>query len=207
MTGLPMRSAMTGLEIRDFGDGIWDDGEWISWAWINEQLEAQESGQPVEELEIEEDFENESPEPSAELLWRILAAKMKLGLFDKPYDFGDPARETAPLDRATARELAARSIVLLRNEGSLLPLAAGKKLALIGALADDASSALGSWRARGQANDVVTLRQALGERAEYAPGVSVRSDDASGIPAAVEAANRADIVLLALGECLDGVDQ
>jgi hypothetical protein len=70
-----MRCAMTGLEIRDSDDGIWDDGEWIGWAWINDQLAAQESGRPVEELEIEEDFEAEAPEPSAELLWRILAAK------------------------------------------------------------------------------------------------------------------------------------
>ena len=75
MSHSPMRCAMTGLEIRDSGDGIWDDGEWISWAWINDQLEAQESGRPVEELEIEEDFEDEAPEPSEELLWRILAAK------------------------------------------------------------------------------------------------------------------------------------
>jgi beta-glucosidase len=90
----------------------------------------------------------------------------------------------------------------LRNEGELLPLKPGARLALIGALADDASSTLGSWRARGQAEDAVTLRRAL-PQAEYAEGVRVRSDDVSGIPAAVEAAARADVVLLAVGEDFD----
>ena len=69
-----MRCAITGLEIRDSGDGIWDDGEWISWAWINTQIEPQETGSP-DDAEIEEDCEDESPEPCAELLFRILAAK------------------------------------------------------------------------------------------------------------------------------------
>jgi len=74
MNGSPMRCAITGLEIRDSGDGIWDDGEWISWAWINSQIERQENGQ-ADEVEIEEDPEEGAPEPSAGLLFRILAAK------------------------------------------------------------------------------------------------------------------------------------
>jgi hypothetical protein len=43
MSKSPMRCAMTGVEIRDSGDGIWDDGEWISWQWINGQIEEQQS--------------------------------------------------------------------------------------------------------------------------------------------------------------------
>jgi hypothetical protein len=69
-----MRCAMTGCEIRDSSDGIWDDGEWISWAWINTQIEPQETG-PLDDAEIEEDCKDDAPEPSAELLFRILAAK------------------------------------------------------------------------------------------------------------------------------------
>jgi len=139
---------------------------------------------------------------------RILSAKARLGLFDDPYGFGDPEAEKAlpAKNRPIARHLAHRSMVLLRNEGGLLPLAPGKKIALVGALADDALSALGSWRARGQAEEAITLRTAL-EQAKlisgYAPGVSVRKDDVSGIPAAVELAKGADVVLLAIGEDYD----
>ncbi|KTF69475.1 glycoside hydrolase family 3 N-terminal domain-containing protein [Sphingomonas sp. HT-1] len=129
-----------------------------------------------------------------EAVGRILAAKARLGLFDDPYGFGDPARDKAPLRRTEARDLARRSVVLLRNEGAVLPLKPDAKLALIGALADDASSAIGSWRARGQAADAVTLKTALAG-AEYQPGAD--------IAAAVEAAKRADVVLVAIGEDFD----
>lgn len=139
---------------------------------------------------------------------RILTAKADLGLFDDPFGFGDPVaeRQVPAKNRGMARDLARRSMVLLRNEGDLLPLRMGTRLVLIGALADDALSTLGSWRARGQAEEAVTLKAAL-EQAHmitgYAPGVTPRSDDVSGIPAAVELAEDADIVLLAIGEDYD----
>jgi beta-glucosidase len=172
-----------------------------------------------------------------EAVGRILSAKARLGLFDKPYGFGDAKAEKAPDPMVTARaHIAARmaawsAMVLVRNDGDLLPLKPGSRVALIGALADDASSALGSWRARGQTDDVTTLRGALVRSGmsgflisvsddpaappvnlprdgppitvEYAPGVDTRSDDVSGISAAVEAAKRADVVLLVLGEDYD----
>jgi hypothetical protein len=69
-----MRCAMTGLEIRNSGDGIWDDGEWISWAWINTQIGSSEPGSP-DNTEVEEDDEGEALESSLELLFRILATK------------------------------------------------------------------------------------------------------------------------------------
>lgn len=141
-----------------------------------------------------------------EAVRRILSAKARLGLFDDPYGFGDAAREKAPLRRDEARDLARRSMVLLRNEGDLLPLKPGARPCLIGALADDASSTLGSWRARGQAEDAVTLRAALegaGLITGYAPGVKVREADTSGIAAAVALAERSDVVLLAIGEDYD----
>ena len=143
-----------------------------------------------------------------EAVGRILTAKAGLGLFDEPFGFGDPVaeKEVPAKNRGVARDLAKRSMVLLRNEGDVLPLKMGQKLVLIGALADDAMSTLGSWRARGQADEAVTLKTAL-EQAHmitgYAPGVTTRSDDVSGIPAAVELAKGADVVLLAIGEDYD----
>jgi beta-glucosidase len=172
-----------------------------------------------------------------EAVGRILSAKARLGLFDKPYAFGDAAPDPLAdvVRRVEAEMAAAVSMVLVRNDGGLLPIAPGKRVALIGALADDASSALGSWRARGQAEDVTTLRAAMGKisadpyrreipirvalneggppyndvpagppiTVEYQPGVTPRSDDVSGIPAAVEAARRADVVVLVVGEDYD----
>lgn len=137
-----------------------------------------------------------------EAVSRILTTKAALGLFDNPYDFGDVRRERGPVARTAARDLARRSIVLLRNETGLLPLKPGAKLALVGALADDASSALGSWRAQGRVEDVVTLRRAL-PQADYVAGVAASGDDHSGIAAAVAAAERADLVVLAIGEDFD----
>ncbi|GGO91017.1 glycoside hydrolase family 3 N-terminal domain-containing protein [Stakelama pacifica] len=139
---------------------------------------------------------------------RILHAKARLGLFEDPYRFGDAARERSVLlsagHRAASRQAAQRSIVLLRNEGDLLPLRKGQRIALIGALADDASSAIGSWRAQGQPDEAVTLRRALEPLGiAYAPGVSPRDADESGIAGAVETARAADIVLLAMGEDFD----
>jgi len=143
---------------------------------------------------------------------RVLAVKARLGLFDDPFRFGDTGREktelNSPAHRAIAGEAARKAIVLLKNEGGLLPLSpAGKRIAVIGALADDASSALGSWRARGQVGDVKTLLTALrelsGSAIDYQPGAAPRGDDASGIPAAVTAAKAADVVLLVIGEDFD----
>ncbi len=143
---------------------------------------------------------------------RVLATKARLGLFDDPFRFGDAGREktelNSPAHRAIAGEAARKAIVLLKNEGGLLPLSpAGKRIAVIGALADDASSPLGSWRARGQVGDVKTLLTALrglsGATIDYQPGAAPRGDDASGIPAAVAAAKAADVVLLVIGEDFD----
>src|SRR5690606_24117426 len=90
------------------------------------------------------------------------------------------------------------AIVLLENDGNVLPLArSAGRIALIGALADDARSALGSWKARGEPEDVVTLRAALAAahpNTAYVP---------EGTAAAVAAARRADVVVLALGEDFD----
>jgi beta-glucosidase len=143
---------------------------------------------------------------------RVLAVKERLGLFENPYR-GIAGREAAamltPANRAAARAAAERSIVLLKNDGDLLPIAAGaRRIAVIGALADDAAAQLGPWHSAGRAEDVrpllPALRAALPEAdIFYVPGASPSSDDASGIPAAVAAARAADLVLLVVGETSD----
>ncbi len=137
-----------------------------------------------------------------EAVLRVLAAKRDLGLFADPYRRHDAAREAAvmlaPEHRAEARRIAERAIVLLKNEGGVLPLArSAGKIALIGALADDAPSALGSWKARGVPEDVVTLRAAL---AAAHPDLACVPE---GTAAAVAAARQADVAILALGEGFD----
>jgi beta-glucosidase len=148
-----------------------------------------------------------------EAVRRVLTAKERLGLFTDPYRGANPARERAVIlsdaNRAVARETARRSIVLLKNDGNLLPIAASAhRIAVIGALAADANSQLGSWRAQGHVEDVRPLLPALAEalpqaRIDYEPGAGPRGGDASGIAKAVEAAKRADLVLLVVGEDFD----
>jgi beta-glucosidase len=148
-----------------------------------------------------------------EAVRRVLMTKAKLGLFDNPYKRSDVRREARSMltakHRAAAREAALRSIVLLKNEGNLLPLSSAvRRIAVVGALADDANSHLGSWRARGEVEQVrpflPALRAALpGAQITYEAGASPKSDDASGIARAVEAARASDLVLLVVGEDFD----
>lgn len=140
----------------------------------------------------------------------ILMTKARLGLFDDPYRFGDVAREktvmVSPPHRAIARDAARKAVVLLKNDGDLLPLAKGAKVAVVGALADDARSAIGSWKARGEEADAITLVSALKARLPgvvYVPGATPRADDLSGVAAALEAAKAADVTLLVVGEDFD----
>ncbi|MFN3668864.1 MAG: beta-glucosidase BglX [Brevundimonas sp.] len=162
----------------------------------------------------------------------VLTAKERLGLFDDPYGRADPAREAAamltPEHRAVAREAARRSIVLLKNDGDLLPLAASaRRIAVIGALAEDANSSLGSWRAQGRVEDVrpliPALREAMpravityaqGYRPEAARAIAVTAagegaqgvvevSDAEALAEAVAVARASDLVLLVVGEHFD----
>jgi beta-glucosidase len=150
-----------------------------------------------------------------EAVLRILRVKEQLGLFDKPMQYHDTEREArellAPEHREAARAIARQSLVLLRNEGKLLPLNADKlrSIAVIGALADDGLSALGSWRAQGKAEEVVTLLKGIIATAPKtlkvlsAPGADPRNTDLSGIPAAVRLAKSAEVTVLVIGEDFD----
>jgi len=145
----------------------------------------------------------------------ILTAKERLGLFDDPMAYHDAEREAtlllAPAHRDAARAAAVKSMVLLKNQGNL-PLTAGSgdKIAVIGALADDAMTQLGSWRAQGKANDVKTLLSGLiddapeGVDVRFESGAGTKGEpDAKAIKKAVRLAKRSDHVLLVIGEDYD----
>lgn len=142
---------------------------------------------------------------------RVLALKEALGLFERPYGRGDPERERvellAPEHRRVARALARESFVLLRNQDDTLPLrSALGRLAVVGPFADDPATLLGSWRAQGRPEDTVTFLAALREALPETVIESVEGCPASAPPTpgtletAVEAARRADTVILFLGE-------
>ena len=149
-----------------------------------------------------------------EAVGHILAAKESLGLFDTPMSYHDPVREAASLltaeSRTEARRIAARSVVLLKNENDTLPLTEkARTIAVIGGLADDRTTQLGSWRAQGQADDVVSLLEGIqanapqGTAVSYAAGSHPSSDDVTGLQDAVAAAEAADHVILIVGEDYD----
>ncbi len=115
---------------------------------------------------------------------RVLRIKFRAGLFDHPF-YTDAARESrdilTPENRRVARRLGEESLVLLKNEGNLLPLPKrGKKIAVIGPMANDQAVQLGSWVGRGQAADAVTPLQAIESKMPqppvlHAPGIDIRS--------------------------------
>ena len=149
-----------------------------------------------------------------EAVRRILRVKFALGLFERPY-VEEPARRQGldPAHVDLARKAAEESFVLLKNDARSdqpvpLPLNAGARtLALIGPLADSAGDMLGAWAGKGDPKDASTLRATLGDFAAnrkmqllYAKGTEIVGGSDAGIASAVDAARRADVVLLALGE-------
>ena len=139
----------------------------------------------------------------------VLRAKMRLGLFERPYtDEARADRELlSPEHAAAAREVAGQSIVLLQNRPvdgrPLLPLAAGGRIALVGSLADDPRAQLGSWSAAGARGDAVTVLDAFrqsGADVGYARGAAPDTTDASGIAEAVALAAGADVAVVVVGE-------
>ncbi len=148
-----------------------------------------------------------------EAVRRVLRAKAALGLFDDPYHGATPERERAallaPEHRQLARRVAEESIVLLKNDGQRLPLGASvKTIAVIGPLADDKVSALGSWAGRGDPQDAVTPLEGIKQRAGsvsvvYAKGAGILDTSTAGFADAVAAAKQADVAVLVLGEAGD----
>ncbi|MBD7924600.1 glycoside hydrolase family 3 N-terminal domain-containing protein [Xanthomonas bonasiae] len=146
-----------------------------------------------------------------EAVRRVLALKETIGLFDDPYRSLDPQREAdqshIAAHDALSREAARRSIVLLKNDGDVLPLhKRGQKIALIGPFVQDRENIEGCWTLFGDKTRYVTLeagvRAALddADALSVVPGCELEAPLDGGIDAAVAAARAADVVVLALGE-------
>lgn len=142
---------------------------------------------------------------------RVLALKAMLGLFDDPFRRIDEKREAArsmlPRTRALAREAGRKAIVMLKNDGDLLPLPrSGKRIALVGPFAQGAHDLVGPWVVYGDDSKAVDLatgvRSAVSDPASItlAQGSGVEEPLAGGIEQAVAAARAADVVVLAIGE-------
>jgi beta-glucosidase len=158
---------------------------------------------------------------------RVLEAKYKLGLFENPYKYCDTLRGRKELfteaNRKAAREIAAETFVLLKNEGKLLPLQKKGRIALIGPMADAQNNMCGTWNMDCQTDRHVTMyeafRRAVGDKAtvSYAKGSNVyysehiekgaveprpltRGDDRQLRAEALRVAASADVIVAALGE-------
>jgi len=146
---------------------------------------------------------------------RILRKKFEMGLFDDPYRFSNVSRETKILNsaenRAKSRDVAKRTIVLLKNENQLLPLSKNlKTIALIGPLAKSNKDMMGFWSVKWDDDHLVSLYEGLenklGKNTQllYAAGCSSVTDSThNGFAEAVETAKKADVVIMAVGETFD----
>lgn len=153
---------------------------------------------------------------------RILRVKYELGLFDDPYKYLNETVEKEVIGSKRIQDavldMAKKSIVLLKNENNILPLKKnGQKIALIGALANDKTSPLGSWRIAADDDTAVSVLEGMqaytGNTLIYEKGADVVTgetlfpkeltlniSDKSGFSAAVTAAENADVVVMVLGE-------
>ena len=153
---------------------------------------------------------------------RVLKVKFELGLFEDPYKYCDENREVATLGKQEFQDgvldMARKSIVLLKNDKELLPLKkSGQKIAVIGALANDKTSPLGSWRIAADDDSAVSVLEGLqkysGNQLTYSKGADVtegrtqfiwetkiNTTNKSGFPAAISVAKDADVVIMVLGE-------
>ena len=153
---------------------------------------------------------------------RILRVKFELGLFENPYKYCDEAREKEmignPKHHEAVLDMAKKSIVLLKNENNLLPLKKeGQKIALIGALANDKTSPLGSWRIASDDETAVSVLEGMqaykGNELTFVKGaeffigkqsflneVVVNTTDKSDFDEAISVAKNSDVVVMVLGE-------
>jgi beta-glucosidase len=139
---------------------------------------------------------------------RVLTLKQHLGLFDDPYRRGAAPESAAALAhrRQLARAVAARAIVMLKNDGETLPLSNSlRHLAVLGPLADAPGEMRGPWwgaaDADGHVGVLTGLRAALpGSKVLHAMGVTIDGEDVSGVAAALDLVTAADAVVLCLGE-------
>ncbi len=154
----------------------------------------------VREGKVPEKLVNESVQ-------RVLMIKAMVGLFDNPFRRIDPAREKSrsrlPVNIALSREAGRKSIVMLKNEGNILPLAKSAKVALLGPFAEGPHDLIGGWCVYGddeQAVDLATGMRNAGGNITVVEGCDIEKPIAGGIEAAVAAAKAADVIVLSIGE-------
>lgn len=168
----------------------------------------------VEEGKVDKDYIDDAAR-------RVLRLKFELGLMDDPYKYCDIEREKELLyhqdHQSASLDVAKRSIVLLKNENNLLPLKkTQQKIAVIGALAADKSSPLGSWRIGSDDDTAISVLEGLAafsDQIQYAKGadltlgepsfhfhVKINEEDKSGFQEAIDLAANAEIVIMVLGE-------
>ncbi|SEG56904.1 beta-glucosidase [Halpernia humi] len=161
---------------------------------------------------------------------RILEAKYDLGLFDDPYRYNDSSRaKTEVFTKANqnfAREVATKSMVLLKNDHQLLPLKKEGTYAVIGPLADNKLNMAGTWSVGAKQENSISLlqglKQVVGDKAQfiYAKGSNIYYDEKLEeraamfgkntmrdsrpkeviLQEALDAANKSDVIILAIGE-------
>ena len=141
---------------------------------------------------------------------RVLRVKFRLGLFERPYTpvTNEKDRFFRPQSMAVAAQLAAESMVLLKNDNQILPLTNKKRIAVVGPMAKNGWDLLGSWCGHGKDTDVEMLYDGLtaefGGEAElrYAMGCKPQGNDRSGFAGALDVARWSDVVIVCLGEML-----
>lgn len=139
---------------------------------------------------------------------RVLKVKFDLGLFDNPYTevIDESLRYLQPQSKKLAADLAAESMVLLKNNNNILPLRKEiKKIALIGPMAKDKDNIIGSWSFNGQAKDAESIFEGITNEfknvsVNYAKGCDFDGSDEKGFAEALEKAQQSDIIVLCLGE-------
>ena len=141
---------------------------------------------------------------------RILTVKYKLGLFEDPYRYSDEERENKiiykPKYLEAARESAAMSSVLLKNDDNALPLSKTETIALIGPLAKDKENIIGNWAAAGDRNGKsISIYQGIKSYLNsanilYTKGCDIETDIKSGFKKAIALAKKADKIVLVMGE-------
>ena len=184
------------------------DMDMESYAYISHLKEAVESGKV--EISVIDDA-----------VRRILSVKYELGLFDDPYKYCDAQREKELVyhadHKAAALDMAKKSMVLLKNENSVLPLKKDQKqIAVIGVLANDKNSPLGSWRLGSDDHTAVSVLEGLKDYStniSYVKGadliigdaafrkeLKINTTDKSGFEEAVQLAKKSEVVIMVLGE-------
>ena len=142
---------------------------------------------------------------------RILYKKFELGLFDDPYKFSDYKREQTvlndPQHRLIAREIAQKTMVLLKNDKAILPLQKTQKvIAVVGPLAHSKRDLEGAWIVKSDTTTVVSLLEGIKNKVSketeiiYAKGCEASGSATEGFTEAINAANKSDVIVLAIGE-------